>query len=62
MFESLTMYSLALGAEEQRTHCQDFQTCGPENYSKDSSHRQGHQFFGTEKEGARKEVRPRLLL
>lgn len=36
MFENLATHSLALEAEEQRTHSQDFQTSGLENYSKRS--------------------------
>lgn len=36
MFESLAMYSLASGAEEQRIHSQNFQTSGLEKYSKGS--------------------------
>lgn len=66
MFENLAMYSLALEAEAQRTHSQDFQISGLDNSSKgspvDTNVLRGHQFSGVVKEGAGKEGRLLLLL
>lgn len=63
MFENLAMYSLALEAKEQRTHSQDFQTSGLENYSKGSPADRDTNFLvrGRKVQG-RKGQRPLLLL